>query len=66
MGRISINNGNSFCEPEEALEVFDLDTIACYMDDNLMDYVHFEMAPCSDIEFLRRYLELAEEDLIIG
>lgn len=28
--------------------------------------VHNELAPCSDIEFLERYLELAPDDLIVG
>lgn len=66
MKNISINNGLSFCEPEEALEAIDLDTMAVYMDDDTREAVAYELAPCSDIEFLRRYLELAPDDLIIG
>lgn len=63
---ISIDNGNSFCNPEEALQRFDIDTIAVYMNDSIRERVHAELAPCSDIDFLRRYLELSPDDLIIG
>lgn len=66
MNQISINNGHSYCEPEEALEAFDMEVLANYMDDDIREYVHFELAPCTDIEFLRRYLELAPCPLVIG
>lgn len=64
--KISTDNGHSFCTPEEALQEYSLDTIATYMDDDTRERVHYELAPCSDIEFLTRYLELSTEDLIIG
>lgn len=35
-----------------------MDTIATYMDDEKREQVHFELAPCSQEEFLKRYLEL--------
>lgn len=66
MADISINNGNSFCTPEEAMEKFDWDVIVHYMDDNAREQVHGELAPCSEFEFLVRYLEIAPHDLIIG
>jgi hypothetical protein len=66
MKRISIDNGSNFVTPEEALERFDLDTIVCYMDDEDRERTHLEMAPCTDLEFLRRYLEIAKDDIIIG
>ena len=34
------------------------DTIASYMDDEIRETVHAEMAPCGNREFLERYLEL--------
>lgn len=35
-----------------------MDTIASYMDDEIRETVHFELAPCTPEEFLLRYLEL--------
>lgn len=35
-----------------------LDTIASYMDDEIREQVHIELAPCTPQEFLNRYLEL--------
>lgn len=66
MAKISIDNGRSWCEPEEALEKFDIDTLAFYMDDDAREQVHAELAPCTDLEFLKRYLEIAPYDYIIG
>lgn len=67
MKRISIDNGRSFVSPEEALKHFDLeDTIACYMDGEDRERAHLEIAPCTDLEFLTRYLEIAKDDIIIG
>lgn len=35
-----------------------MDTISTYMNDVIRERVHFELAPCSPKEFLKRYLEL--------
>lgn len=35
-----------------------LDTICTYMDDEIRERVHIELAPCKPKEFLNRYLEL--------
>lgn len=35
-----------------------MDVIASYMDDEIREKVHFELAPCEPEEFLIRYLEL--------
>lgn len=51
---------------QEALCVTNECNIAEYMDNDTREAVHNELAPCSDIEFLTRYLELAPDDLIIG
>ena len=66
MKGISIDNGRNFVEPEEALKAFDIDTLAHYMDDETREQVAFELAPCTELEFLTRYLEIAPDDLIIG
>lgn len=64
--RISINNGMSYTTPEEALEALGLDVLAHYMDDNTREALHYALAPCTDLEFLRGYLELAPCDLVVG
>ena len=66
MARISIDNGAHFVDVEEAVAGADWDTIVNFMDDDTRETVHDELAPCSREDFLRRYLELAEDDLIIG
>lgn len=35
-----------------------MNTIAIYMDDDIREKVHHELAPCTNEEFLNRYLEL--------
>lgn len=42
------------------------ETVVEFMDDETREAVHSELAPCTNLAFLRRYLELAPEDLIIG
>lgn len=43
-----------------------MDTIGTYMDDNIREQVHYELAPCTPEEFLIRYLDLDPdfEDLL--
>lgn len=38
-----------------------MDTIASYMDDDIREQVHYELAPCTPEEFLIRYLDLYPE-----
>ena len=66
MAKISIDNGRTYCTAEEALNAHDLATIAHYMDDDTREQVHNELAPCTELEFLRRYLEIAPYDIVIG
>lgn len=35
-----------------------MDAIAVFMDDEIREKVHYELAPCDPEMFLRRYLEL--------
>ena len=38
-----------------------MNVIATYMDDEIRERVHFELAPCEPEEFLTRYLELVPD-----
>lgn len=52
---------------DRAISQKDMDVIGSYMDDEIRETVHGELAPCSPEEFLIRYLELDPEflDLLI-
>lgn len=66
MARISIDNGVSYIGAEEAVRGMDWAAIVQMMDDETRESVAEELAPCTEVEFLTRYLELANDDLIIG
>lgn len=66
MRNISIDNGNSFVSVPEAIAKASWETIVAFMDDDIRETVHNEIAPCTEEKFLTRYLELAHDDLIIG
>lgn len=66
MARISIDNGHSYIDPQEAVAQANWQVIVNLMDDDTREMVAEEMAPCTKQEFLMRYLELAQADLIIG
>lgn len=67
---ISLNNGTTWMTADEAMpEIIKRglwENVVEFMDDETRERVHAELAPCTELEFLRRYLELAPEDLIIG
>lgn len=42
------------------LTIDELSVIATYMDNDIREKVHFELAPCTPYEFLKRYCELDE------
>lgn len=66
MKKLSIDNGNTYCTPDEAIALIGIDTIANYMDNDTMGAVHYDIAPCSDVDFLIEYLSRADDDIIIG
>ena len=66
MARISIDNGFSYCTAREALAAYPMRLIASYMDDDTREDVHGDLAPCTDLEFLREYLRRAPWNLVIG
>lgn len=64
--QISVDNGRSWATPEEAIEEMPWDIIVAAMDDRYREYIHREASPCSELEFLTRYLEVSPENIIIG
>lgn len=68
MREISWNNGVTFGSAEEFLdERPDLWDVAVeLMDDDVREQVAYDLAPCTEIKFLREYLRRSEADLIIG
>ena len=69
---INLNNGTDghWCTADEAwpeIEENNLwDAIVNVMDYDTREQVSAELAPCTELEFLRRYLELAPCNLILG
>lgn len=67
---VSINNGKTFETAAEAMpEIMARglwDTLVNVMDDDTREEVAAELAPCTEKEFLERYLALAPADLVIG
>lgn len=67
---VSIDNGNTF--HSSLAGAAGIVVLGCFeqlverMDDETRERVHAELAPCSEEEFLARYLELAPCDLVIG
>lgn len=49
---------NSYEEETDNIDQELMNTISTYMNDVIREQVHFELAPCSPKEFLKRYLEL--------
>lgn len=66
MKQISIDNGAHFIAAGDAVKSISWDIIVNAMDDDTREQVHAELAPCTEAEFLARYLEIAPHDLIIG
>lgn len=72
MKRISIDNGIHWTDPETVIEylnnpecVITWDTIVNYMDDEAREAANTENIE-TKLDFLKRYLELAPNDLVIG
>ena len=63
--RISVDNGANFVTPAEAIQDLTWEAIVSYLNDELQERVHAELDPCTESEFLTRYLELSPSDLVI-
>lgn len=70
MKKISLNNGATYLTASEAMsEIAERnlwDVVVSMMDDDIRENVHAQLAPCTEAEFLGKYLEIADDDLIIG
>lgn len=68
--RISLNNGATYETANDAMAEINergiWDAIVNLMDDDTREQVAYDLAPCTNEEFLARYLELAPADLIVG
>lgn len=68
--KISLDNGRTYMSAEEAMpEILGRgiwEVVVSMMDDETRENVHMALAPCSELEFLTRYLEVAPYDLTIG
>jgi len=66
---VSLDNGNKYYSVDDLThEQIDnnWDRLVMFMDPDIREQVNSELAPCSNRDFLRRYLEIADDDLIIG
>ena len=70
MKHISIDNGRTYQTPDQAMPEIDnhglWDVVVNAMDDDTREAVAYDLAPCSNAEFLAEYLRRAADDLIIG
>ena len=73
MAIVNVRNGNLHGDIRSAEVADRWDELAPYwdalvqvMDDETRERVVGELAPCEEHEFLARYLEIADTDLVIG
>lgn len=70
MKQISLNNGRSYMDVDEAMtEIMERslwETVVSLMDDGIREAVADDMAPCSEEEFLTECLKRANDDLVLG
>jgi hypothetical protein len=72
MKEISLDNGTNYKRFED-LTVEDKAVIKEYWDalmfvafEEIVEEVHNELSPCDELSFLKRYLELSPEDLVLN
>lgn len=70
MKYISLDNGHTYQTAEHAMQEIDdrnlWDVVVNAMDDDTREAVAYDLASCSNAEFLAEYLRRAADDLIIG
>lgn len=70
MGRISLDNGLSSLDADEAMpenEEQNLrEAVALMTDDDLREEIHREYAECTQLDFLTAYLDKDDQDFGIG
>lgn len=68
---ISLDNGNTYYSIDDLTDIApEIDkywrALEVMMDDDTREAVIWDMAPCSNLDFLREYLTRATDDLILG
>lgn len=69
---LSVDNGATYIAADEdaelqtAIDKVGWDEIVSFMDDDAREKAHGDVAPCTELEFLKHYLEIAPCDLVIG
>lgn len=69
---LSVDNGATYIAADEdaelqaAIDKVGWGEIVSFMDDDAREQAHSDVAPCTELEFLKRYLEIAPCSLVIG
>lgn len=69
---LSVDNGVSYIAADEdaelqaAIDKVSFGEIVSFMDDDARDKTRYDVAPCTELEYLKHYLEIAPYDLVIG
>lgn len=69
---LSIDNGETYIEAgdedalQSAIDTIGWDGIVSRMDDDAREQTHSDVSPCTELEYLKHYLEIAPCDLVIG
>lgn len=69
---LSVDNGATYIAADEdaelqaAIDKVGWDEIVSFMDDDAREKAHSDVAPCTELEYLKHYLEIAPCDLVIG
>lgn len=69
---LSIDNGATYIEAgdddalQSAIDTIGWDEIVSHMDDDAREQAHSDVSPCTELEYLKHYLEIAPCDLVIG
>ena len=69
---LSVDNGVSFIAADEdaelqaAIDKVGWDEIVSFMNDDAREQAHSDVSPCTELEYLKHYLEIAPYDLVIG
>ena len=55
---MSVSNEREVLKNMKEVKREEMEVFEAYMDRDIMERVHFELAPCTNYEFLKRYCEL--------
>lgn len=69
---LSVGNGTTYIAADEddelqaAIDKVSWGEIVSFMDADARDKANYDVAPCTELEYLKHYLEIAPCDLVIG